>query len=402
VSLARTRILLLVADGVDEGSVRHALPPGAMLRTSTIRESLDRTAQMLEDVDPDVVLVGCSSHSEPSLEVMRKVGARRSDCPIVVLYEGNPNGFMDQAFDAGADDLIVLPQPAEHVAFAIEKVIARRRGPASPRVGSMIVVLGPKGGTGKTLTACNLAVALAEEGARPIVVDLDLQFGDVGLALGLRPGQTIYDLAVAGGSLDAEKVDSFLAEHESGLRALLAPLRPDQAGAIEIGLLRRLFELLRSRYDFVIVDTPPAFSPEVIAAIDSASELCVVGMLDALSLKNTKIGLETLAQMGHDPDAITLVLNRADTNVGITERDVAQLLGRSPDVLVPSDRTIPRTITQGRAIVEAEPRSGAARAFKSLAERYLQRERPSSTAREETAASTDKRVGRRALLRRAS
>jgi pilus assembly protein CpaE len=402
VSIARTRILLLVADGVDEGAVRLALPPGAMLRTSTIRESLDRTAQLLEDVDPDVVLIGCSSYSEPSLEVMRKIGARRSDCPIVVLYEGNPNGFMDQAFDAGADDLIVLPQPAEHVAFAIEKVIARRRGPASPRAGSMIVVLGPKGGTGKTLTACNLAVALAEEGARPMLVDLDLQFGDVGLALGLRPGQTIYDLAVSGGTLDAEKVDSFLVAHDSGLRALLAPVRPDQAGAIEVGLLRRLFELLRSRYDFVIVDTPPAFSPEVIAAIDSASELCVVGMLDALSLKDTKLGLETLAQMGYDSDAITVVLNRADSNVGITERDVAQLLGRSPDVLVPSDRTIPRTLTHGRAVVEAEPKSGAARAFKSLAAHYLQGEYPSSTAHVEATASADKRVGRRALLRRAS
>ncbi len=373
-----------------------------MLRTSTIRESLDRTAQLLEDVDPDVVLIGCSSHSEPSLEVMRKIGARRNDCPMVVLYEGNPNGFMDQAFDAGADDLIVLPQPAEHVAFAIEKVVARRRGPGSPRVGSMIVVLGPKGGTGKTLTACNLAVALAEEGTRPMLVDLDLQFGDVGLALGLRPGQTIYDLAVSGGTLDAEKVDSFLVEHESGLRALLAPVRPDQAGAIEVGLLRRLFELLRSRYDFVIVDTPPAFSPEVIAAIDSASELCVVGMLDALSLKDTKLGLETLAQMGYGSDAITLVLNRSDTNVGISERDVAHLLGRSPDILVPSERTIPRTLTQGRAVVEAEPKSGAARAFKSLAERYLRSERPVTTVREDAATNNgDKRAGRRILLRRA-
>lgn len=234
----------------------------------------------------------------------------------------------------------------------------------------MITVLGPKGGTGKTLTACNLAVALAEEQTRAVLIDLDLQFGDVGLALGLKPVQTIYDLATSVGSLDADKVDSFLAVHESGARALLAPVRPDQAAAIKIPFLQELFELLRSRYDFVIVDTPPAFSPEVIAAIDASSHLCVVGMLDALSLKDTKIGFETLEQMGYAAEDTTLVLNRADTSVGITAADVAGILGRAPDVLVPSDIAIPRAITAGQPIVVAAPRSGAARAYVSLARSY--------------------------------
>jgi pilus assembly protein CpaE len=128
----------------------------------------------------------------------------------------------------------------------------------------------------------------------------------------------------------------------------------------------------------VIVDTPPAFTPEVIAAIDASSRLCVVGMLDALSLKDTKIGLETLAQMGLDPDEVTLVLNRADSNVGIAKDDVERLLGRKPDVFVPSDRAIPRAITDGRTIVEAEPRSGAAKAYRALAELYVRAEAPAS------------------------
>jgi pilus assembly protein CpaE len=233
-------------------------------------------------------------------------------------------------------------------------------------------VLGPKGGTGKTLIACNLAESLSAVGHAPVVVDLDLQFGDVGLALGLQPERTIYDLAVAGGSLDGEKIDSFLARHESGVKALLAPVRPDQAARVSTSFLRSVFELLRARHDFVIVDTPPAFTPEVISAIDSASHLCMVGMLDALSLKDTKIGLETLEQMGYDCRDVTIVLNRADTSVGIAMGDVEHLLGRRPDVLVPSDRAIPRAITEGRTIVAAEPRSEAARAFALLAQTYLE------------------------------
>ena len=102
-----------------------------------------------------------------------------------------------------------------------------------------------------------------------MLVDLDLQFGDVGLALGLQPTKTIYDLATSGGTLDGDKIDSFLAQHLRR-RALLAPLRPDQAAAIGTAFLREVFEILRSRYDFVLVDTPPAFTPEVIAAVDSS------------------------------------------------------------------------------------------------------------------------------------
>jgi pilus assembly protein CpaE len=236
------------------------------------------------------------------------------------------------------------------------------------------------------------------------VVDLDLQFGDVGLALGMEPKRTIYDLAVAGGDLDSEKIESFLSRHESGARLLLAPVRPDQAAAIDIGFLRKVLEILRGSYDFVLVDTPPAFSPEVIAAIDSSSHLCLVGMLDALSLKDTKIGLETLAQMGYSADDIELVLNRADTNVGISERDVQEVLGKTPDVLVPSDRAIPRAITEGRTIVQAEPRSGAARALSSLANQYLENARAdlAAAAAAESAATEEPEQGqrRRTLLRR--
>jgi pilus assembly protein CpaE len=372
VSASAPTVFLVLEEGIDPRPIEEALPPGTRVQPTNLKG--DRRAVPLEGAsDAALVIVGCVQHSESALELIeattRQLTARP---PIVVLYGGSPNGFMERAFQVGADDLITLPQPREQLAFALEKAIARRRnGSAVPQAGTMIVVLGPKGGTGKTLTACNLAEALARAGRSPVVVDLDLQFGDVGLALGLTPDKTIYDLAVAGGSLDGEKIDSYLAVHESGARVLLAPLRPDQAAAVSTGLLRTVFETLRARYEFVIVDTPPAFTPDVIAAIDSASDLCMVGMLDALSLKDTKIGLETLSQMGYDPFSVTLVLNRADTNVGIGKGDIEKLLGRRPDVLVPSDRSIPRAITEGQTIVAAEPRSGAARAFEALAQRYV-------------------------------
>jgi pilus assembly protein CpaE len=215
-------------------------------------------------------------------------------------------------------------------------------------------------------------VALAREGKRSVVVDLDLQFGDVGMALGLSPDRTIYDLARVGGSLDLDKVNDFVTDHPSGARVLIAPSRPDQASTVTVEFLRELYPALRARHDYVIVDTPPGFTPEVIASIDLASDLLVVGMLDALSLKDTKLGLETLALMGCDPAKIRLVLNRADSSVGITRAEAEAILGRRPDAFVPSDREIPRATTDGQPIVVANERSEAARSFCGLAELYLQ------------------------------
>jgi pilus assembly protein CpaE len=231
-------------------------------------------------------------------------------------------------------------------------------------------VLGPKGGTGKTVTATNFVVGLAEAGRRAAIVDLDLQFGDVGLALGVEPDRTIYDLATSGGALDAEKLDAYLATHSSGARALLAPVRPDQAGAISTELLREVYSLLRISYEMVVVDTPPDFTPEVIAAIDASSHVCMVGNMDALSLKNTKLGLETLELMGYDSDAVTLLLNRADTDVGLTSGDVEEIAGREPDLLVPSDRNVPRSLNEGTPIIAGRPQSRVADAFRRLTEIY--------------------------------
>jgi pilus assembly protein CpaE len=262
---------------------------------------------------------------------------------------------------------------AADVLFAIQKAIARRHSaPASAdkETARLITVLGPKGGVGKTLTTSSLAATLASSGRRVVVVDLDLQFGDVGLALGLSPSKTIADLAQSAGSLDAEKVEDYLVVHDSGARVLLAPTRPDQASLVTVEFLRLLYPVLLEGNDYVIVDTPPGFTPEVIASIDVSSDVVMVGMLDSLSLKNTKLGLETLELMGYDPARVSLVLNRADSRVGITREDVHAIVGRPPDVLVPSHRDIPRSVNSGVPLVLSDPRAEAAKSFRALGRIY--------------------------------
>jgi pilus assembly protein CpaE len=330
----------------------------------------------------DVLIVACGSYEPLVAEYISRVVREHPAQPVVLMAPTGENGFVSDAFDHGADDIVTLPAGnglgftgdlAEAALFTIEKAVARKRGTATSRVqklGELICVLGLKGGSGKTLTAANLAVALAAAGKRVAAVDLDLQFGDLGLALGLAPDRTMYDLVRAGATLDSDKLSDFLAVHPSGVRVLLAPTRPDHAGVVSSEFLRPVYQLLREMHDFVIVDTPPVFTPEVIAAIDASTSACIVAALDSLSLKNTKLGLETLERMDYDSARIRLVLNRADSKVGISAQDVAAIMGRAPTTLVPSDRNITRSINEGVPIAMSSRRSDASRAFHALAGLY--------------------------------
>jgi pilus assembly protein CpaE len=371
------RILVTLAEHADAQLVEQALAGEPSLEIVGYAEHVEDWRQFLEQPG-DAVIVGCYGHDDGVTAMVDHAVKQRPDRPVVVMSEASPNGFLRQAFEAGADDVITLPQPSEQVAFTLQKVIARRKGLAMPgrAAAPIIAVLGPKGGTGKTLIATNLAVALAQRDANVVLVDLDLQFGDIGLALGLSPERTMYDLMKAGPPFDHEKLDRHLIRHSSGVKVLIAPTRPDQASAVSIDFLREVYASLRTMCDAVIVDTPPGFTPEVIATIDVSGEICMVGMLDSLSLKNTKLGLETLDLMGYDTERVSLVLNRADSRVGITPDDVSTIVGRKPDVFIPSDREIPRSINEGTPIVAAKPQSGAAKAFRGLADRYAKTPAP--------------------------
>ena len=366
------RTLVAVADEIDPAVIDAALAdPGITILDTS--DSLNEDWQAFLGQQSDVVVVACGDYSDRAMHVVDRAVKQRPDRPVVVLAQASPNGVLRQAFEAGADDMIALPQTPQDVRFTLEKVIARRKGNAtvSGRVTApLVAVLGPKGGTGKTLVATNLSVALARRDMNVVLVDLDLQFGDIGLALGLSPERTMYDLMKAGPPFDHDKLERHLIKHASGVKVLVGPTRPDQASAVSIDYLRDVYAALRTMSDVVIVDTPPGFTPEVIATIDVSTAACVVGMLDSLSLKNTKLGIETLDLMGYPTESISLVLNRADSRVGITHEDVSAIIGRNPDVLIPSDREIPRSVNEGTPIVAAKERSEAAKAFNALADRY--------------------------------
>jgi pilus assembly protein CpaE len=374
-SAAPIKTLVAVDGAIDQRTLEAVLgDPG--IEVIEVLETHGELADRTGDLQVDAMLVACNGHPDVALAYVAEAAREKPDWPIVVLTTSQATSLVREVFTAGADDILTLDDPDQAGAetfFALQKAVTRRSGASidASATGELICVLGPKGGTGKTLTVANVGTALAQAGQSTVVVDLDLQFGDCGLALGCEPDRTIFDLATSGGTLDVDKLDAYLVTLPSALRVLMAPIRPDQAPGVTADFLRELYPVLRSTFQFIVVDTPPGFTPEVIATIDSATAIVMVGMLDAPSLKNTRLGLETLALMGVPSDKVKVILNRADTSVGISHADVLSVIGRAPDVLVPSSRDVVRSVNKGEPIVLSGKRSEAAKAFRALADIYV-------------------------------
>jgi pilus assembly protein CpaE len=370
------RALVSLDAGIDESVVLAALPRDPAIQVVGFVQGVEDSWATLRDAASDLLVIACSGYSERALSLIGGTAREHPQLPIVVLSQSSPDGFLTRLFEMGADDVVRLPEAPERVRFTMQKVVARRRAVATAGgsgKGTMICILGPKGGTGKTVTASNLGAAIAGAGKRVAIVDLDLQFGDLALCMGVRPETTIFDLASSPGTLDSEKLEAYLIPHESGARVLVAPTRPDYASGVTIDFLRDIYGILRETNEFVIVDTSPGFSPEVISAIDAASEVCMLTMLDTLSLKNARLGLETLDLMGYARDHTVLVLNRADSRVGISDDDVERIVGRKPEIRVPSDVEVTRSVNDGRPIVLSRPKAEASSSFRRLADVFLAR-----------------------------
>ena len=191
------------------------------------------------------------------------------------------------------------------------------RQPGARKEGRIITVFSPKGGTGKTVIATNLAAALSKAGdRRTLLLDLDLQFGDAAIMLGIEPEKTIFDFVNAPGELDPDKLAGYTTKHKSGLDILPAPLRPEDAELVTEAKLGRLIEVARATYDAIVVDTSPFFHGPMLATLDRTDELLLVCCLDVPTLKNVRLALGTLEMLSFPPARIRVVLNRANTKVG--------------------------------------------------------------------------------------
>jgi pilus assembly protein CpaE len=234
--------------------------------------------------------------------------------------------------------------------------------------GKLVTVFSPKGGVGKTTLAVNLALALGSGGANTVcVVDLDLAFGDVAITLQLFPARTIADAVHLESGLDFSVLEPLLTDYREKLSALVAPVQPDAKDAIPASLVGRILNLLKSHFDFVVVDTSPAFDEYVLQAFDETDELLLVTTLDVPTLKNVKVAVETLDLLNFPKPQRHLVLNRADDRVGLTADKVESTLGMAITSSIPTSSQVAHATNSGEPIISAQPKHAVSQAINALA-----------------------------------
>jgi len=291
--------------------------------------------------------------------------------PVILLASGGSPTLLEDALDADVADVLLLPQLTDNVVFAIRKACHAGRRAASAsggRQGRLVTVFSPKGGTGKTVLSTNIGTSLAKHwGKRALLLDLDLQFGDAAIMLGLEPDKTIYDLVTAPGELDSEKLAGYTTRHACGLDILPAPLRPEDAELVTEAKLARLLEVARESYDVIVVDTSPFFHGPMLATLDRTDELLLLTSLDVPTIKNVRLSLQTLELLSFPPDRIKVVLNRANSKVGMQRKEVESALEMGVRFEVPSDRAVPLAVNRGNPAVLSDGKSEFSRAVKELA-----------------------------------
>jgi pilus assembly protein CpaE len=284
--------------------------------------------------------------------------------------------LLEDALDADVADVLLLPQLTENVVFAIRKAShTGRRGHAGGRPagkGRVITVFSPKGGTGKTVMATNLSAALAKHGGKKtLLLDLDLQFGDAAIMLGIEPDKTIQDLVTAPGELDPEKLSGYTTRHASGVEVLPAPIKPEDAELVTEEKLARLLEVAKESYDVIVVDTSPFFHGPMLATLDRTDDLLLVCGLDVPTIKNVRLSLQTLELLSFPPERIRVILNRANSNVGMKRGEVESALEAKVRFEVPSDRAVPLAVNRSNPAVLSDPKSDFGRALREMAKNLL-------------------------------
>ena len=327
------------------------------------REALEMAARL----QPDVVLMDINMPDMDGIAATEQLASVVPGAAVVMMSVQGEADYLRRSMLAGAREFLVKPFSSDELTASIRQVSARERDKQSRMAvtsmatvaatngtrsseqgepGTVVAIFSPKGGVGRTTVAVNLAVAAATElGKKVVIMDGSFQFGDVGVLLNLNPkSKSIADLIPELEAGELESIDTFLINHTAGIRVLLAPPSPETAEMITASGVKKVLERLRADHDLVVVDCTSYFNDTTLAILDAADVILTMLSLEITSIKNMRLFLEVAEQLGYEKGKVRLVLNRADSALGIRVADVEHSIGRKVDETVVSD---------GRSVVYA-------------------------------------------------
>lgn len=348
---------------------------GSALVVSTIEAAASATrADRL-----DLVVLGPAFAHENGLAGVSDIFEEDPNVPVVLVASAITAPLLKAALRAGLSDVIEAPldetkavealtsfkrAPETSVAAPIETL-----APETSEPGTVVAVCSAKGGSGKTVTATNLGVLLAQQYGpdKVVIVDADLQFGDVCLVLQLEPKFTVVNAAQELHRLDDSLLLSLLAKHPSGASVLAAPLEPTFADEISTKVVIEIINRLRDIFEYVIVDTASLLDELLLSLLERADKVLIIVDMDLPSVKNAKLVLETLRLLKFPSSKLQVVLNRSNAKARLDEQEIERSLKMKISASVPSDGLVPASVNEGRPVVESQPRAKVSKGFEAVA-----------------------------------
>jgi pilus assembly protein CpaE len=340
--------------------------------------------RLLEQVaaePPDVILVAPEEMTATGLRRLAQVHRAAPRCLIVLTQlQGAAPIPITEAAACGAGDALTYPATAIKLRHALGRILAKAearaeqvvvreaatqvpapapvadQAPGAPASAKVFTVTSPTGGCGKTFFATNLAAYLAgATGGRVLLVDLDLQFGEVSLALGLRPQRTISELISEESLRDA--FPDYVVEHSAGYKVLSAPADPFAAELVGPREATQVLEAARALFDYVVVDTPPSLNEVVLAAFDQSRYLVVMATMDVPSLRNLKVFLETIDRLKLPAEDVSCVLNKAESDNGIDLEELLRVYPGGFAAVLPYAKEVSRSLNAGQPVMVLDPKA---------------------------------------------
>ena len=398
VSEGRLRVLLVSADENLRDELAQALvtrlPDHRLFWVSTPDVAVGRADELI----PDVIFVDDDLGGRDPVPLIRRLAASVSTAAILALVQEEATRDAARAVLAGAKGFATKPLVAEDLRTTMRQVLVSRREmvreerPKQRADGRIIGFCAPKGGTGRTTLAINVAASLRELTDQPLaLVDADYAAPALDVILNLDSGRDISELLPRITQLDERLISSVLREHALGISVLLAPPPANHASRISLPQVQQILMILKRMFPWVVVDTGLPLNETAFAFLDSADRILVTALPEMVGLRNTRLLLEQLQDHGYAHEKLWMILNRADMKGGVSRDDIEERLKISFKHTVPNDQPlVTHSINRGIPLVTSHPRSAVGRSVRKISRSLVGELAP------------DLAIGRAGLLRRGS
>lgn len=365
--MALDKIRVLIVDDIAETreNIRKLLQFESDVDVAGVARSGREGIQLVQELDPDVVLMDINMPDVDGITATEEIRKKSPYIQVVILSVQGDQNYMRRAMLAGARDFLTKPPMGDELISAVRRAgemaqterakNAKQQYSASPASGApmsmsafapaskgkIITVYSPKGGTGCTTIAVNLAIALHNEDTRTVLVDANLQFGDVAVFVNEQGKNTILELAPRVDELEPDVVEEILIKHDaSGVRILAAPQRPEMAEKVSAEQFTKVLQFLQRMYSYVVIDTSPILTDVILSTIDISDVIVLVTTQEIPAIKNARLFLDLLHTMGITKEHVVFAMNRYDKRIAITPERVSENLKHEISVSIPLDEKI--------------------------------------------------------------